>query len=386
MQTVMKHNDTLTDDALSVLLETQAPNTISIYMPTVRAGDQVQQNPIRYKNLVRRLEDMLRARDEMEASERNALIDRLEELYEPPNRFWEFQSDGLAIFISGDMFETYRVPLDFEEIIEIGDRFFITPLIPLLSEQAEFYVLALSQDNVRFLHGTRAYVEEIDLPDMPKSYDEALRFDVENQSIQHHTTTKGPNEPAFHGQGIGGDEAVRKDKIKQFLQQVDQHIYDYLDAQRAPLILAGVEYECVMYRDLSKYQYILPDFIDGSPKMLSEEELHQQAWDILSNYFGARLENLQNLWAQYNGNHDDRAASGIEELVLNAFGGRVDTLMCPSGFRARGTFDPETTDISVTGDENDTELLNIAVIHTLFNSGAVINTEANTQPKAVLRY
>ena len=50
--------DTLTRDELRALMEVRDPLCVSIYMPTHRTGD-VQQDPIRLKNLVNQAQEKL---------------------------------------------------------------------------------------------------------------------------------------------------------------------------------------------------------------------------------------------------------------------------------------------------------------------------------------
>ena len=38
------------------------------------------------------------------------------------SEFWRYQSDGLAVFISPDRTEHYRLPMNFQESITVGDR------------------------------------------------------------------------------------------------------------------------------------------------------------------------------------------------------------------------------------------------------------------------
>ena len=51
--------DSLTREDIKTLIETQGEWCVSLFMPTVRAGAEVQQNPIRFKNLLRQAEERL---------------------------------------------------------------------------------------------------------------------------------------------------------------------------------------------------------------------------------------------------------------------------------------------------------------------------------------
>jgi hypothetical protein len=61
---------------------------VSVFLPTHRAGREVEQAPIRLKTLLRQATDALTF-DRLLAPLRRLLDDRL---------FWQYQSDGLALF------------------------------------------------------------------------------------------------------------------------------------------------------------------------------------------------------------------------------------------------------------------------------------------------
>ena len=77
------------------------------------------------------------------------------------SHFWQHQSDGLAIFLSSNRARRYRLPLNFAELVVVADHFHISPLLPLFTGDGQFYILALSQNEVRLLLGTRYSVSEV---------------------------------------------------------------------------------------------------------------------------------------------------------------------------------------------------------------------------------
>ena len=108
--------------------------------------------------------------------------------------------------------EYYRLPLEFEELLVIADRYHLKPLIPLLSKNGHFYVLALSQKQVRLMEGSLLSIDEIDLEDVPTSMREALWFEDPERQLQFHTGSitpshAGANPAAYHGQGVSEDDA-----------------------------------------------------------------------------------------------------------------------------------------------------------------------------------
>jgi hypothetical protein len=69
--------------------------------------------------------------------------------------FWRHQQNGLAVFIGDNFLRYYRVPLPLEERVVTSHQFHLKPLLPLLTQDTRFYILALSQKQVRLLEATR---------------------------------------------------------------------------------------------------------------------------------------------------------------------------------------------------------------------------------------
>ncbi|MFQ5968538.1 MAG: hypothetical protein ACE5MI_13165, partial [Acidimicrobiia bacterium] len=144
-------------------------------MPTHRTGSASQQDPIRFKNLARSAEERL-IDGGLRSSEARRILGPARRLM-ADDLFWRHQSGGLAAFSAPERFSCYRLPLDFDELVVVTDRFHIKPLLRLLSGDGRFYILALSQKQVRLLQGTRHKVSEVDLKGMPRGLSDALQYD-----------------------------------------------------------------------------------------------------------------------------------------------------------------------------------------------------------------
>lgn len=114
----------LSRDDLRTLIRKHEGPCVSVYMPTHRVGREVQQDPIRLKNLLGKAEDRVVAGG-VRAPEARELLEPAEMLLHD-GLFWQHQSDGLAIFISPEMFHHYRLPFDFEELVVVAGRFHIS--------------------------------------------------------------------------------------------------------------------------------------------------------------------------------------------------------------------------------------------------------------------
>jgi hypothetical protein len=200
--------DIVTREDLKQLVERQEGPCVSIYQPAHRAGPDTrsyaQQDPVRFKNLLREAEQRLRAGG-VSTPAAAELLQSSRRLLDDPV-FWQYQADGLAVFVAQGAMRTFRVPVGFEELVVVAPSFHIKPLLPLLTGDGLFYVLALSQNEVRLLAGTRDHMGEVELPGAPRSLAEALRYDDPERQLQFHTGTPGGGDrraAMFHGQGTG---------------------------------------------------------------------------------------------------------------------------------------------------------------------------------------
>jgi len=159
--------DILSGNELKSLMQKQLGICVSIYMPSIRKGTEIQQNQIRYKNLLRDAEDRLLS-SELRPSEIKDMLAPAQEM-SGNIPFWHNQSDGLAVFLTPDSFRYYRLPQSFEELVVIADRFHIKPLIPALASDTEFCILAISQKNVRPLRCSLQHVQEMDIKGIPEN-------------------------------------------------------------------------------------------------------------------------------------------------------------------------------------------------------------------------
>jgi hypothetical protein len=380
----------LPKDELQTLIQPPGGLCVSIFIPTYRTGVETQQNLIRLKNLLAEAEEALIAHD-LRLPEAQKLLAPVQTLQED-GLFWQHQSDGLAIFVASNIFRYYCLPLKFEELAVVNEQFHLKPLLPLLSGDGRFYILALSQSTVRLLQGTRFSVNEVDLPDMPTSLAEALQYDDPEKQLQFHTGTAprpGHRAAIFHSQGVGQDD--ENENLRRYLRQVAEGVQRLLKDEHVPLVLAGTSHLLAIYREVNDYSYLIKEDVTGNPEPFSNEALHRQAWDMVEPYF---LEAQQEAKTQYQQLAETRRASqDIREIVPAAHYGRIDTLFVATDDYKWGTFDPQTNTIELRNQPKpgDGDLLDRAAVQTLLKGGVVYALPSEQMPEetpmaAVFRY
>jgi hypothetical protein len=379
----------LSREELKSLIQKQEGLHISLYMPTYQAGTDTQQNLIRCKNLMREAEERLRAAG-FRTPEIHTWLEPIQQLV-ADHTFWQHQSHGLAIFRDVERFRVYRLPLAFEELVVVAERFHLKPLLSLLTGDGQFYVLALSQNAVRLLQCTRHHLHTVQLENVPQSLAEALKYDDSEKQLQFHTGTPGGGgrrAAMYHGQGIGEDA---KDNIRGYFRQIDRGVQEVISDDNAPLVLAGVDYLLPLYHEVSSYTHVVADGITGNPDDLRAETLHERAWPLVEPRFHQAQEDARAHYERYVGSA--RASHDLATIVPAAYDGRIDTLFVAVGIQQWGTFDPQTRNVHIHHEAtpHDEDLLDVAAVQTFINSGTVYAITPDNMPgehhvAAVFRY
>ncbi|MGH2734525.1 MAG: hypothetical protein ACRDKZ_03005 [Actinomycetota bacterium] len=385
----------ITRQAVQELIASENMPALSIYFPTRRGVAEPEENSLKLKDA---LKD---ARRELGQSMRTPDVD---EFLEPLTsllddvRFWRGQAEGLALFRSKDFFRTFRLPFPVDAEIAAAEHFHLKPLLPALSTQGYFFILALSQNAVRLMRASRYGISEVDLDgvEMPKSLAEALQYDVlERGGLQTHSGGRmgGQNrrqggQAVFHGRE-GSEE--HKEQILRFFQGVDHGLHEVLRTSHEPLIVAAVEYLRPLYRQASHYRYILPKGVDGNPDGLRPDELLKRAVPLIEDHYGAALEEARNRYGDAQGT--GLASDDPEQVVLAAADGRIDSLFTGRQDTVWGRVDQQERKVTLDGGPGPrrVDLTDLAARETLLNGGHVYVVEREHVPTrsamaAVFRY
>jgi hypothetical protein len=382
----------VTREEIQNLLQTPGRPCVSIYMPTIRAGAETQQNPIRLKNLLRRVQERLEETG-MKDTDAAELMAPVRELVDDQT-FWQQQADGLAIFRSPEVFKTFRLPTTLDENAVVENRFHLKPLFSLINGDGRFYVLALSLKNIRLIAASRHGAQEVELPpDVPRSFNEAMGELTRRYSqFQAGTSSKTvARSPIFHGHGTGEDNL--KAEIVQYFNLTDKALLKHMDRD-APVVLAGVEYLLPRYHETTEHPKVLEEGLPGNADGLSAEELRDAAWEIVEPYF---LEDRRKATERYGDlSGSGRSSSSYQEILPAAHDGRIDTLFVSRGVRLWGSYDVQKREVRLEEDQtlqrnHSEDLLDLAAVQTFLNGGTVYAVPQQEVPDgqamaAIFRY
>jgi hypothetical protein len=267
---------------MDTLQSLNKPDSISIYASYIAPTSPTNPNRIQLKNLLKETRQLLTTRG-LRSSEIASMLLPVDKLLDS-EEFRANHNYSLALFINREFFVYYHLPPDeFDSFVDIGKGFYLEPIIKLVHDNPQYYVLNLSHNNVYILKGDRYSIEPLKLQGFPANMDEVLRIDEQPKDLQGHSVipaAAGKGSKVFHGQYNAAQ--VDKELLVQFFRQVDQKIHRALLGATVPLILAGVDYLLPLYRQVSTYPHLLQKEIRGSLEHISLDSIRDNAYRLLA--------------------------------------------------------------------------------------------------------
>ncbi len=377
--------DTLTTDELKSLVEARTGPFVSISLPIERVGPETRQNPIRLKRLLRNAEDRLIAGG-LRTAEAQQLTEPARKLLDDA-LFWQRQSESLVVYVSPLLFRYFRLPCKLNEMVFVGERLYIKPVVRALTRQHKFFILALSQNKVRLVGATQFTAQEVQLKGTPANMADTLKYEQPEKQLQYRTVPGG--NAIFHGQGAQTD--ITKDHVLRYCHQVDDGLRKTLANEHAPLVFAGVESLFSVYREVNRYPYLVGEPLTGNPDLLGLDELRKRAWEVIRESFDQEQHSAAERYRQLA--KTARASHQITQVAPAAYQGRVEVLFVQTDAQHWGAFAPEISaihefDQPQLGSE---DMLDFAAVHTLLHGGTVYSVEQAQMPNgsivaALFRY
>lgn len=372
--------ETLALNDLKKLIDKKTEPAISIFIPTFRKGREIRQNSIYLKNAIKIAEELLEKQG-YQKEKGEEVLQPLKELIED-TIFWENQAEGLAIFSSPGFFKYYSLPITFQETVLVNQTFHIKPLLPLFTENGQFFVLALSEKMVKMYECSKYSYSEVELENVPENIEEALGHEVSNTTLQFHSGVgqgRRDASPIYHGQGSMKDQ--EKDRLFRYFKALDKSLHKILNNRKRPLILAAVDYYLPLFKEASSYKNISDKSVEGNPEECKKDELHKKAWTIIEPYFKNQGKEVISKYKELNGLN--QASNNLKDIILAAFEGRLDKLIISPTLQVWGKFNAQTGEAEIhrKREPTDEDLLDIAAIYTLKNNGVVYAIDHREIPK-----
>lgn len=351
---------------------------LSFYLPTHRAGKETLngQDSLAFKNQIRKAKELLEKHDVPDAEIAEYIKPAEDLLHE--NGFWRHQGEGLVVFITKGFSTHYTLPISMPNEVYVLDQFYFTPMLPILSQNGRFFILWLYREKVAFYEATIDRIRPIDISSfVPESFNQALKFDIKgnDQDFTNSTTTvNGSN--IVHGAGTTkGDE--EHSRVREFMLEIDNNMQEILHNATEPLVLAGVDHYCSIYRNISKYKHIVNQNINVNEGGGDMHSIHERALAVMKPL-------MQQGHSDSLSRYQDVAGTGatsedIATVAAEAVHGRIDTLFIAPSNPVWGTYDSvkATAEVHEEYQRGDDDLINLAAIKTIAQGGKVYVSSYN---------
>lgn len=343
---------------------------ISAYVPLSSLPNHqgVNANVLKWKECIRNLEQKL----PRQGAEGRELVQSIAD--------WDSLFGGakpggksVAVFRSPDVFRVAWMDGEVGSQAVIGPHFYVRPLLPELTKAKTFYLLALSQKDIRLLSCNSNHSEEVALSTrgVATSFDEYMN-PVKPDHTQNLGASAGPASGSSKGvfSGTNTEKEDRDKYLSHFYKQIDRAVNDVLRGKTEPLVLAGVDYELSLYRDINSYPNLSGEAVHGAPNGLKAGEMHARAIEAVSKDYQSTLDDAL---ATYDHKVGAGATNRLRDIVTAVYEGRVMTLFVSDSLGQTGSFDESTYAMKgrETGSAEDEDLVNDAVVQAILHAGQV---------------
>jgi hypothetical protein len=363
---------------------------ISVYVATHKAGVEINErfDPITFKNALQDITKILQNKGTDQLSIEKLLQPGYELLRD--DQFWNNLTPGLAVFIAEGYFKFVKLPFAPTSEIVTESSFFVSPLIPLVTNNEYFYLLVISKKQAKLFKADYFGMEFVPVENLPEGVEDVKRLSEKDASTWRTGSRGGTGGANFHGAGGGNPDD--KTNIGVYLEAVDDVIYkEIFNKENAPLLLAGVEYLIPIYRSVCDYHNVWEDALTGSYEHMDTTALYQQAREKMSRFFQQRV--TKALEAYGNRSATELTSIDPSEVIPATYYGRVARLFVKKGEHIWGRFDEMANELTIDPEqrENSEDLLDHAVVKTITTGGEVFVLDNETMPAngvvaAIMRY
>ena len=312
--------DVIKDFPNDIIYDRHVP-CISLYQPTYRYSPGNKQDPIVFKNLIRKIKNSLK--EKYDNGDISSIMKPFYQIQEDKD-FWNNTLDGLAILANPQKCIVYKLQRPVKEFAVAADSFHIKPLIRTFQSMDKYQLLGLSRDEFSLYQGDRYGYQEIELKSgTPRTMTEVLGQELTDAYQAHGLSGNAGGTGMYYGHG-GKKPEIDKDTEK-FFRYVDRFVSEnYSKTSELPLILVSLKEHHSLFRHISHNPYILETGINSSYESLETEQLTEKALEIIEPIYQEKIKNLTDSFETANAN--SLGSDDLAQIVKAAYENRVKTV------------------------------------------------------------
>ncbi len=351
-------------DRFRPLLEEQWP-ALSIYCSTDPDQRDVRAHEARLRQSLDEAERSLRALPDAEQAG-GALMERARSVCASID-FAEHRDPCLVLLLSPQSAHLVSAPIGMDEGVQVARHFHLKPLLPFLTRNRHFHVLAVSAGNAKLFTATPFSWSERPLDQLP------MDAEAEFDSL--------PASDFAPGSGQSAEDA-RKALMLEDMRRVAAAVRSALGTDPAPVVLAAEPNTAGHFPALAHLPQILDEKLLLNPFAIPPAELHAKALGIMEPLLDQDAETVLDQVNARLGTAEPTVSLRLEEILMAAHEGRVDAVAVASDRLIWGRYEPgrtvEAHGHPVPGDE---DLLNHAAVLSLRNGARAFSLPAARLPR-----
>lgn len=317
---------------LDRLTSIEGETLASLYLPTHVRGAEIEQDRIRLKNAISRIDSGL----EEAGWSTEARSDYLSKSFDllDDDDFWRHQNRGLAVFIDEEgTAEPVALLDDADELAHLADVFHVRPMMAS-AQRAELPVLVLTKGGVRLYLVSRQEARLVQA-DLPESFEDVNWFVDREKQRQRHPDRTGTNR-SRHGHEGGYEE----EDLNRFLRAVDDALPD---TGSLPLVVLGDDNLAARLGNLSDRDILSPPH-SGVGDVDDPSQIHEKANAVVERHEASELESTLEQVQSALGRGE--AITDLDTALEAAVTGRISSLAVHAKAEpVWGRFEPESLNV-----------------------------------------
>lgn len=366
---------------LRSLVELESEPKVSLYVPQRAEFPAAAENSKQLRHALFGAETKLKEAG-CDATQISSLLEPALDLVRDEASLRESGTEGLAVLLAPGVFRQWQLPFPCEPTVDVGPDFRISPLVRLAHWPVQLRIVALSANRVQFYECTRDDIRELELPPGTPTSLESFEWGPDvGRPVRFQTAagTRGTTQ-LIHGQASAKEEA--QTRLHAYVQAVAHVIGKATSKDALSLILVAVKELHPIFRDAYLPRNLVAPGIDASPAHLSTAQVHEQVIQLVDTNGIGELDRARQHYKSALETH--HATSKLEEIVVAAGEGQVDTLIAACDARVWGLWQPDQKRALIMGptaQSRTVDLLDLAVRETLRHGGHVCVVSRSQVPQ-----
>ncbi|WP_310991060.1 hypothetical protein [Aequorivita marina] len=320
---------------LKELKDIRSENCVTIIMTTHRTKPDYLNDSTALKNLIKEAENRLLADTDKRSAQ--SLVEKLHKLAGEIDHSQNLES--LMLFVNDDVAEYTRLPIKVEDRVVIDHTFATRDLIRAMHLETHYYILVLSQENIRLIEAMNdKVVQEFGKP-----------FPIEN--TQFFSRNRAANAIASKQTSL----------IAEYFNQADKKVNELRKANPLPVLICGLEENHNEYLKVADKKHSIFDVFLNKNKI--NDPVHsivEESWEIVKDYVlkinNERKEDLKKAVGE------NKFLSDTNEIWTAISEGKIQTL-----FIEQGLFQPAVIKDGEISYVNEEDRTNTGVIDDIYD-------------------